>query len=721
MNPKKVAVACAWSIVVLCTQPLVAQNQTSSGSDVKAPGTSTVPPKASSGFSFQILPDVNIPIGTDADYFNTLYGTSLSASWSPSSVPFLFLGLGASYAYIPIKAPGLTLSAESVAAQGGLQFQLNRALTMQLKGEGGYFMAAQNGTSDSSSHNPYWSGGLGLSLEMSRSLSIQAGTAWRSWYGLVSGVGVNVGMAYRIGAASDRGTRLSPGFAPIMNEGRGLAFAGARLDSVFPIFYKHYDDHPIGSIVVHNFETAAATDIKAWVNVKRYMDEAKPAGVPLRVAPGSQGEILLYGLFTDSILEITEATKLPVSVALEYKQYGKTYRDEFVGTLNVLDRNAITWDDDRKAAAFISSKDPEALTWSKTVATAIKDLMNIAVNQNLQAAMAIHETLRIQKFAYLKDPTSALETNNKQVVDFIQFPRQTLGFRSGKCSDLTVLYCSLLEAVGVSTALITTPGHIFMAIDLEMNPAEVSSVFTHPDDLIIRDGRVWLPIETTDRTEDFVTAWRDGARQWRDALAKKTVAFIPVHDAWKEYQPVAYTAGGKIVAQPDSKAVIAAFKAELSSLVAGELGPRVAALRNEIAKKGPSPTLYNRLGVLYARYGQLDNAEEQFSLAVKSGKDNLSAVFNLGNILYLRGKYTEALAYYTKVLNATPSNSKALLAISRAQAALGKYAESLAYYERLRRIDPALATAFAYLGAGQGDGTRAAEAEKQRGNVPWQE
>jgi TolA-binding protein len=673
------------------------------------------------GFSFQVLPDVNIPMGSDAEFFDPAYGTSIFASWIPSSLPFLFLGLGASYSFMPTKAPDMSLSTEAVAAQGGVQFHLSRALSMQLRGEGGYFFAAQNGASGTSAKNPYWSSGVGLDLEISRNFAAQAGASWRSWHGLVSGVGINIGMVWRTDTGSGRKTGLPPGFTPIINEGRGLGFAGAQLDSVFPIFYKHYDDHPIGRIVLRNFETSAATDIKAWVNVKRYMDEAKPAGVPLKVVPGASGEILLYGLFTDSILEITEATKLPVSVTLEYSQYGKTYRDEYVGTLDVLDRNAITWDDDRKAAAFISSKDPEALTWSKTVATAIKDLMNLSVNQNLQATMAVHETLRIQKFTYLKDPSSALETNNKQVVDFIQFPRQTLGFRSGKCSDLTVLYCSLLEAIGVSTALITTPGHIFMAVDLEMDPGDVGSVFNHPNDLIIREGKVWLPIETTERSEDFIYAWREGARQWRDASAKKTSAFIPVRDAWKEYQPVAYSAGGKIVAPPDVKASGAAFKAELSTLIAGELGPRVAALQAELAKKGGSPTLYNRLGLLYARYGQFEKAQEQFAAAIKSGKNNLPAVFNLGNIMYLRGNYTEALSYYSKVLTATPGNPKALLAISRVHAALGKYAESLAYYERLKRADPALAANFAFLGAGPGDGTRAAEAEKLKRNVPWQD
>jgi len=86
------------------------------------------------------------------------------------------------------------------------------------------------------------------------------------------------------------------------------------------------------------------------------MDEPKSAEVVAELGPGASGELKLYGLFSANILEIAEATKLPVSVRISYTQCGKACQDEYVGTLSVLDRNAITWDDDRKAAAFISSK-----------------------------------------------------------------------------------------------------------------------------------------------------------------------------------------------------------------------------------------------------------------------------------------------------------------------------------------------------------------------------
>jgi transglutaminase-like putative cysteine protease len=35
-------------------------------------------------------------------------------------------------------------------------------------------------------------------------------------------------------------------------------------------------------------------------------------------------------------------------------------------------------------------------------------------------------------------------------------------YRAGDCDDLSILYCSLLEAIGIRTAFVTIPGHIFM-------------------------------------------------------------------------------------------------------------------------------------------------------------------------------------------------------------------------------------------------------------------
>jgi hypothetical protein len=635
------------------------------------------------------------------------------------SLHLVYAGGNFSYTFLSTPAGGASLSVVDLGAQAGLHFQLTRSLYARLGGEAGYFLAAQNGGGNAPpGYNPYFQGTASVGLNLSQNLGLSLCASYRDRYVLESELAASLGLYYRLGSA--KGVHAPKGYTPLDSSGRGLGFVGAKLDSVFPVFYKHYDDHVLGSLAIHNFESVGASDIKATVEVKRYMDEPKPAVVESTLAPGQTGEIQLYGLFTDKILEIVEATKLPISIKLQYSQYGKTYNDEYVATLSVLDRNAITWDDDRKAAAFISAKDPSVLSFAKSVASSTRDLLSPAVNANLQAAMAVHEALRAQGLTYVKDPSSALATNNKQVVDFILFPQQTLGYSSGKCGDLTALYCSLLEAVGVSTALITVPGHILMAVDLETIPDQATHTFLKPDDLIIKDGTTWLPIETTMRKDGFVKAWQEGAREWREGQSKGTAAFYPVHEAWQAYQPVVLSGSGSPTGQKDPKAGAVSFKNELSLFVDSETGPRVAAIKAEIKKNGSKAMLYNKLGVLYARYGLLDKAAEQFDAALKS-KNPGSAVYNMGNILFLQGKYSDALTYYNKALSAQPTDATAMLSSARASAALGKYDVALATYLKLKVLAPDLATKYAYLGGGEGDGIRAADAAKTKGDLLWQD
>ncbi|MFW6293995.1 MAG: hypothetical protein ACOC7V_16970, partial [Spirochaetota bacterium] len=75
----------------------------------------------------------------------------------------------------------------------------------------------------------------------------------------------------------------------------------------------------------------------------------------------------------------------------------------------------------------------------------------------------------------LQRPATASE--DRGAVDFLQFPRQTLTYSSGDCDDLTALYIALLESVGVDTAFITVPGHIYAAFAVETSPEEARREF----------------------------------------------------------------------------------------------------------------------------------------------------------------------------------------------------------------------------------------------------
>ncbi len=54
------------------------------------------------------------------------------------------------------------------------------------------------------------------------------------------------------------------------------------------------------------------------------------------------------------------------------------------------------------------------------------------------------------------------------VVDTVHLARETLKSGLGDCSDLTVLYDSMLESLAVETGFITVPGHIYAAINTKV-------------------------------------------------------------------------------------------------------------------------------------------------------------------------------------------------------------------------------------------------------------
>jgi len=82
--------------------------------------------------------------------------------------------------------------------------------------------------------------------------------------------------------------------------------------------------------------------------------------------------------------------------------------------------------------------------------------------------------------AYVEDPDSPISRvlGKSAVVDTVRFPRTTLLIRSGDCDDTSALLGSLLESVGVSTAIMTYPGHVFPAFDTG-EPKENLWLFTH--------------------------------------------------------------------------------------------------------------------------------------------------------------------------------------------------------------------------------------------------
>jgi len=673
-------------------------------------------------FSISVSPGMSIPLFSDSAYFDLGGGADLDAELRMPFFQALYVGVNFDYTYSPIRRV-TSLSTIDGGAVVGLSTELFRNFMVKAFGGGGYFDGFLNDGSGTSGSNPYVSGGVGASYFITSNLSLGVQGTYRYFFGLINDVAVAIGTTYRFGAPSGGGGQsYGPGAKPTPLKGKvvsGMDASSLTLSDIYPVFYSYYDDHPIGTAVLHNAERADAENISISVFVKEFMDNPKTTTIPGKLQAGADMNVDLYGLFSNSILKNSEATKVSANITIDYTMNGQQQERQHVETLRVLDRNALSWDDDRKAAAFVSAKDPTAMLFAKNVQSIVQDKASASLDQTLLLAMAIHDSLTLYGLTYSLDPIPTFTSNN-QVADYIQFPLQTLQYRGGKCSDFSVLYASLFEALGIETAFITIPGHIYVAVALQMGADDARKFFQHPDDLIYQNDKAWVPIEITLREGGFMKAWELGAKEWRENQGKNTARFYSIPESWKVYQPVGYSGTTADIKIPSDTKIVAQYTKEVQSFVDSEMGEQEAILKADIDKSSNKPKAMNNLAVLYGRFGMYSKSEKGLQDIIASN-EYVPALVNLGNIYFVKGDMDSALKYYQRAYKKAPTNATVLLCVARASHAEENYATAKQAYGELKLQDPALAQRFAYLDLRGEEATRAADAAQLTGVVIWQQ
>jgi tetratricopeptide (TPR) repeat protein len=272
--------------------------------------------------------------------------------------------------------------------------------------------------------------------------------------------------------------------------------------------------------------------------------------------------------------------------------------------------------------------------------------------------------------------------------------------------------------VGIDTAFITIPGHIFVAFTTTLTPEQASAALIPESEYIAYQGKVWIPVEITMRHQGFLKAWELGAKEWNENNPTGLAGFYPVQEAWRVFPPVGLPGAAGEVATPPIDQVLAAYRAEAARYVDRAIYPQVQKLQSEIQASG-SISAMNRLGVLYAKYGHLDRAEVEFKQTLAQ-RPYLPAILNLGNLYFIQDNWKEAMQYYQQALDIDPQNAHALLAIGKADQQLGKFDDLKQRYDQLKQLDPKLASEYAYLGEGASTGGRAADIATQRRAVLWE-
>ncbi|OHD79205.1 MAG: hypothetical protein A3J97_15885 [Spirochaetes bacterium RIFOXYC1_FULL_54_7] len=518
--------------------------------------------------TLDVRPEGFIPQRGSAEVFSPGFGGSLAATLDAEAPTYLRTSIG--YMFLQ------TLGNEGMnfvtgKAGGGFRLDLGSLLTFRLGPAAGGFLGSYDNLIG---YNPSVEAEGGLQLNLTNGFKL----------GLGGGYGYHVGnittapfteKAFLEGFNFSIAASFEPGGGPTQLRNPRLEIGNPQLEPIFPVFYQYYNDLALGTVTITNKERMAITNVSVSFFVNQYMEAPKQSIHIDRLAPGASVEIPILGLFKDSMLEITESTTVVSQIIVEYEEGGTSLSRTRNDSVRILNRNNLSWDDDRKAAAFVTARDPTVQRFARNVLAANQQSLHSSFNGPFQQAMAMYQALFGYGLKYVIDPDSSFLqlSRNDSAIDYVQFPVQTLENRSGDCDDLSVLFAVLMEAIGIQTAFLTTPGHIFVAVNLGMDRAESARVFTSPSELLEHEGSMWLPIEITlVQSENFIEAWRTGARQVREAQRNSQLEVFPVRSAWARYPATGFSSTVAAIPYPDGPAVPAAFRQEYTRFVRAETG-----------------------------------------------------------------------------------------------------------------------------------------------------
>jgi hypothetical protein len=679
--------------------------------------------------SIKISPGMNIPVGRDTDVYTFSGGLDVQASLNLPSFHLLSVGADVGYSLAPLNKPEGTIFSSLSLISGGVvitaDFEVLPKFRLLIFGNTGIFYALFNEEPSFGGVNPYAGIGVGASYRLLPSLSLCLACSYRNFLGLYNDARIALAPTLHFGPSTqilrEAREKNKSKAASRTRKGQGVEISSVEYNTIFPVFFKYYDKHPIGRATLKNWEKVPVENVRTSFFVKQYMDNPKWAVTIERLNPGEERAIDIYGLFTNNVLDITEGTSVSALLSVTYVMAAKEARKEHIETIRLENRNAVTWDDDRKACAFVTAKDSVVMKFAKNVAGIIKDKPYEGVDKNMVLAIALHETLDLYGVTYASDPNTPYVKFSKSnlAIDYLQFPKQTLEFMAGDCDDLSILYSSLLESVGVETAFVTTPGHIFMAFVLSATPSEARGQYQNPDDLIFEKEKAWMPVEITARGRGFVEAWKLGAKEWRENASQKLRGFFPMHEGWQLYEPVGLPEVATI-ALPARDQIISRFQDEVEGFIESEISHRISQLQAELETQKGSSNLLNKIGVLYAKYGLYDKALEMFE-KILSNSEYVPALINSGNIYFQRKAMQLAKSYFERAVQVEPGNPKVLLCVAKVNHELENYNAAKEAYGKLKEIAPGMAERFAYLESREGDAGRASDLAEAKGALLWDE
>ena len=509
---------------------------------------------------FRLMPQYSDTLGSD--YFKSSFGAAASLDWQFASFQpargfgrYIGLGVSASGGFENL---ALVYGSSMNILDGALnlfsQWRLLDRLTVRADlGAGVYNYRRDN----DSGNKIFWKGGLSAYCHLSPWFALFMDGAYASYIfsdnNPINSLKLGMGISLNLGEIMRPMTRIHA--------------ERTSQERIFPVSFSWYSQNKFATVEITNNEPNAISQVTLSFFLDRFMNDSTVFAVLPRLGPGETAEVPVTALFNESLLDLTDNINANTVITVDYRSLGARKQTQIPFDMMIFHRNAFSWDDDRRAAAFVSPRDSAAELFAKYTAQAARRYASsnqaaAGAPESAVLAAALFDTFPLYGINYIIDPASSYTalSSDASALDSINYPYQTLNFRGGDCDDLTILYCSLLETLGIESAFITIPGHIYAAFALNDNSWNIRST-----DIIQYGGSRWIPVEITASRLGFAGAWRLGAQEWRTAGVKAKL--LPVRESWQLYPSVTIPKSGDVLPDmPAEQDIINSLQTELGKL-----------------------------------------------------------------------------------------------------------------------------------------------------------
>jgi len=467
-----------------------------------------------------------------------------------------------------------------------------------------------------------------------------------------------------------------------------LEIATIEVGAIFSSSYKYYESHPAGRVVVRNNTDSAYPKVKLSFSIKDFMDY--PSEIEIEQVPArEQVAVQLKPVFSNRILEVTENTPVQSEIALTYYIAGEAKQVTRSFPVMLYERHAMVWDQKAKLGAFVTPKDPPVVDFSRAVIRPYVDT-NPNLHQSLVYARALYDALGVLGLKYIVDPTSPFQEFSEKPasVDYLAYPRDTLSRKSGDCDDLSILFAACMEDIGISTAFIDVPGHVFVMFNTGVTEKDKATLGFDDQMIVSYQGTIWIPVEMTMVGSSFTRAWQKGAEEYRDWSARGKIDLIETQKAWDVFKPVTLPNGDSKSARVPREAIEAAFPEELEALGSQRLALLSAAYVAQLKKDPNDVAALAQLGILYGENGLYAESLVQFQKVLALDKNSALAYNNIGNVSFLQERYEDARKAYEASLADCPDDTGIMANLTRVLLRLGRKEEAKKLFQNAAALDP---------------------------------